>query len=145
MKRLELHMHKDGKGAADLSPAMRGFAREVCLSEKGTYQLTLVLDELISNILSYGYDDPEEHEIRVNLSVEGDELSITVTDNSKPFNPLVECECPELNKPLEERRRQIGGMGVHIIRSIMDNVTYKYEDGKNILQMAKTLTPECKA
>lgn len=110
------------------------FCEQNNLSPKLVFKITLVLDELISNIISYGYNMPEEHVIDVHLEMDEAILTMVVEDGGAPFNPL-EAEEPELNIPLDERKRQIGGMGIHLVRSITDSQAYERKDDKNILTM----------
>ena len=75
----------------------------------------LVLDELVTNIIKYGFDDAREHQIRVEMEVGVDLLTISVEDDGKPFNPL-EAPSPNLDLPIEDW--PIGGLGVFIVKSI---------------------------
>lgn len=112
--------------------------RELGWSEKCIYQLNLALDEIISNTLAYGYAQPGAQRIEVFLEQEGNMLKMTIMDNAAPFNPLQGAE-PELEKPPLQRERCVGGMGIHLMKSMMDRVLYRYDEGKNILEMEKNL------
>jgi anti-sigma regulatory factor (Ser/Thr protein kinase) len=98
--------------------------------------INLVLDEVITNIIDYGYDDQAEHEIRVTMAVEGDRLTIEVEDDARPFDPL-KAAPPDLDLPLEER--PVGGLGIHIMRSLMDAVEHQRRNDRNVLTMQKTI------
>jgi serine phosphatase RsbU (regulator of sigma subunit)/anti-sigma regulatory factor (Ser/Thr protein kinase) len=99
--------------------------------------INLALDELITNIISYGFDDQGTHEIVLRLSFQEGELTAEVEDEGRAFNPLGAPE-PDLTKPIEER--QIGGLGIHLARKIMDRLEYRRERGKNILVMKKRIS-----
>ncbi len=99
------------------------------VSPKLVFHLTLILDELITNIINYGYADFDEHPINVGLSLNGDTLTIRIEDDSEPFN-ILEAPEPELDVPLEDRERPIGGMGIHLVKNMVKNIDYKREDGK---------------
>jgi serine/threonine-protein kinase RsbW len=112
------------------------FGAEQRLSDDDMMAINLVLDELITNIIDYGYDDDAEHEIRVTMEVEGGTLTIEVEDDARLFDPL-KATPPDLSLPLEER--PVGGLGIHIVRSLMDAVEHQRRDGRNILTMRKTI------
>jgi anti-sigma regulatory factor (Ser/Thr protein kinase) len=98
--------------------------------------LNIALEEILTNIISYGYTDDREHVIRVRLSVQPGEVKAEVEDDGQPFNPF---EAPEVDtaKPLEERA--IGGLGIHLVRKLMDGLEYQRQEGKNLLVIKKHL------
>jgi serine/threonine-protein kinase RsbW len=98
------------------------------------FALTLSLDEVVTNVISYGYDDRDEHHIDVTLRSGQGMIEITVVDDGKPFNPL-EFMTPELNCPIDER--PIGGLGIYLVKTYMSELEYKREGGKNRLTMRK--------
>ena len=106
------------------------------LSEEDVMTINLVLDEMVANIIENAYDDDGEHEIHVSLARDGDTLTIRIEDDGRPFDP-VQAPPPDLDLPLEER--PVGGLGIHIVRSVMDGVDYQRQHGRNILTMRKTL------
>ncbi len=114
------------------------FAESLGLPPKLVYQITLVLDELITNIISYGYDTPDSYTIEVQASCDDGILELRVVDDARPFNPIA-AQPPELDVPLEERVKPIGGMGIHLVKSLMDSVEYQRKDGKNMLFLRKNL------
>jgi len=119
-----------------LNQALTEFGRHHGLAPKVFHDLNLVLEEILTNIISYGYTDNREHEISVNLSLEPGEVRVDVEDDGQPFNPL---EAPEADttRPLEERT--IGGLGIHLVRKLMDRIEYRRQEGKNRLVMKKLL------
>jgi len=98
------------------------------------FDLNLALEEVLANVISYGYGDQEEHEILLRFFIGPEELTMEVEDDGHPFNPL-DRPAPDLAKPLDER--QVGGLGIFLIRKIMDHVEYRRENGKNILTLKK--------
>ncbi len=102
----------------------------------------MVLDELVTNIIDYGYADFDEHPIDVSLSMDGDVLTIKVEDDAEPFNILKAPE-PELDVPLEDRDRPIGGMGIHLIKNMVHGIEYVREGGKNVLTLRKDTSKSC--
>lgn len=123
-------------------PKVEEFCRRHGLPDKMIFNLTLVLDELITNIVSYGYSDMDEHPIDVSLGTDGEKVSLRIEDDAEPFN-ILEAPDPELDTPLEARSRQIGGMGIHIVKKMVNCLHYRRENGKNILLLEKAIDEEC--
>jgi anti-sigma regulatory factor (Ser/Thr protein kinase) len=94
------------------------------------FRLTLVLEEIITNVISYGYDDGLEHQISVRLSLKDPNMKVEVEDDGRSFNPL-EAPPPDMGKPLTEM--QVGGLGIHLVREMMDELEYRRENHKNLL------------
>jgi anti-sigma regulatory factor (Ser/Thr protein kinase) len=101
-------------------------------------RLTLVLEELLTNVISYGYDDDDSHEINVGLNIEDGILTSTFEDGGRPFDPN-EAQKPVMDGPLEDR--SVGGLGIHLILTIMDTVEYKRINGRNRITMTMATTP----
>lgn len=99
--------------------------------------MQVALDEILTNIVDYGYTDGGEHEIRVRLTVLDNTLEASVEDDGKPFNPL-ERPAPDTHAPLRERR--IGGVGLHFVRNLMTEVRYDRVGDRNRLVLRKQLT-----
>ena len=98
------------------------------------FRVHLVLEELVLNVIDYGFDDgKDDHELEVVLASEDDKLTIEITDDGIPFDPLQDAKKPDVNAPLEDR--PIGGLGVHLVRTMMNEVSYQREDGKNHLTL----------
>lgn len=110
---------------------------EWSLDHELVFQLNLVLEEYISNLVCYGYPDKAEHEISVEISKEEDNLSIVIYDDAKTFNILDFPANAEIEKPLSERK--IGGLGIHFIRSLMDHIDYESDERGNRLRMVKKI------
>ena len=100
---------------------------------------TLSLDELITNIVSYGYRDREEHEILVTLTEKDEALVVVLEDDGIAFDPFSAVPEPDLEAGVEERR--IGGLGVYFVKSLMDEVAYERRDGRNRITLVQR-TPE---
>ena len=98
-------------------------------SMKCIMNTTLSLDELVTNIVSYGYQGTDEHEIRVTLTEQDRALMVVLEDDGIAFNPFSEAAMPDLEASVEERR--IGGLGVYFVKSLMDEVSYERRDEWN--------------
>ena len=108
------------------------------LKEKAT--IDVAVDELFANIAHYAYN-PETGYATVKVDVVKEPLSVVITfiDNGKPYDPLAKDD-PDTTQSIEER--EIGGMGIFIVKKSMDAVNYEYKDGKNILTIKKNFTAE---
>lgn len=107
---------------------------ELTQSSKDVFAFHLVLEELVSNIVQYAYSDPDHGDLIVELSRADGLVTIVLRDHGAPFNPLRQ-EPPDLSLPIEQR--PIGGLGIHLVKSMMDGVDYRFEEGCNILTVVK--------
>jgi serine/threonine-protein kinase RsbW len=112
------------------------FGADARLSDDEVMAINLVLDEVVTNVIEYGYEDAGRHEIAVTLTVEGNTLTIRIEDDGRAFDPLA-APPPDLAAPIEDR--PVGGLGIHIVRSVMDAVDYQRRGGRNVLTMRRTL------
>jgi Anti-sigma regulatory factor (Ser/Thr protein kinase) len=115
------------------------FAEENEISFKILNTINLALDEIITNIISYGYSDEIQHIIEVELLKDNVWLTVTIIDDAKEFNPLEQPE-PDVTKSLEEK--QIGGLGIHLIRNLLDELDYRRVENKNIFVMRKKINSD---
>jgi serine/threonine-protein kinase RsbW len=104
------------------------------LSEDCITDINICLDELFTNIVSYGFVNDLEHIVRFAINLEDRVLTLNIEDDGIPFDPL-EKKDPEIPDDLIDVR--IGGLGIHIVRKLMDNLAYKREQGKNKLTLTK--------
>jgi sigma-B regulation protein RsbU (phosphoserine phosphatase) len=110
------------------------FGRRRELSPKLMHDLNLALEEILTNVISYAYADSREHEITVRLSAGRGEIRAEVEDDGQPFNPLKTPE-PDMTQLIEERR--VGGLGIHLVRKLMDGLEYRRQEHHNVLVMRK--------
>ena len=106
------------------------------LNEKMVLQMNLALDELFTNVVSYGLDDQAEQQISFSLDNCGDEIKITVTDGGKPFDPTCAPD-PALDLPLD--KQPVGGLGIFLMRQYTDRIEYRRENKKNIVTLTKKI------
>ena len=133
---LELTLLNRRSEIARLQDRLESFGREQGLAARAVHDVQLALEEHLTNILAYGYDDELEHQIRVLVQLEASELRLEVADDGHPFNPLAQPE-PDVSKPIAER--PIGGLGIHMMRKSLDGMEYRRADGKNFLTMVKRI------
>lgn len=102
---------------------------------KSVTQVDIALDEVFSNICHYAYGEDEGYAVvYVNKHPDEDAVSITLEDAGEPFDPLVRKD-PDVTLSLKER--QIGGLGIFMVKRMMDDIEYEYRDGLNRLTMVK--------
>ena len=112
------------------------FAQGHAVPEAIRRRVNLVFDELLNNIISYAYADDEEHVIEIVISLAGDRLGIAITDDGRPFNPF-EGAPPDIDLSVEDR--PIGGLGVHLVQKVMDEVAYERRGTNNVVSLVKTI------
>ena len=115
--------------------AFMDFARFQNLNDEVIYAIQLSVDELFTNIVSYGYDDSETHIVKFVIDVTQEEVRIEIIDDAKPFNPLD--DAPDVNLDLSIEERKIGGVGIHLVKSLMSEVTYVRDGYYNRLRLVK--------
>lgn len=104
---------------------------------KAQMQIDIAIDELFGNIAHYAYN-PETGPATVRVEVQENPMSVVLTfmDRGIPYNPLKK-EDPDVTLTAEER--EIGGLGIYIVKKSMDEITYEYKNGQNILKIKKNL------
>jgi len=136
-KELEIKVTNQLSAIERFNQAFTEFGRRHRLAPKILHDVNLAVEEILANIISYGYtDNREEHEIKLGVSVQPGEVRVDVEDDGRPFNPL-EAPEPDTTKPLEERT--VGGLGIHLVRKLMDSLEYKRRDNKNFLTIKKKM------
>ena len=106
-------------------------------SMKAQMQIDIAIDELFGNIAHYAYN-PEIGQATVRVEVIEDPLAVTITfiDNGVPYDPLAKAD-PDTTLSAEER--ELGGLGIYMVKKSMDDITYEYKDGQNILTIKKKI------
>jgi sigma-B regulation protein RsbU (phosphoserine phosphatase) len=117
------------------------FAEDYGIPEKVRLKINVVFDELLTNIISYAYQDNKEHDIGIKVELSADRLKVSMVDDGIPFNPLG-VETPDTELPLEERK--IGGLGIHLVRNMMDKVSYRRRIHKNVITVVEYLAADSK-
>ena len=135
-----LRSHRDE--LVRLAKLVDRFAAEHHLSDNDLTNLNLVLDEIVSNVIKYGHLRPhEEPRIDVSLALDGGRLTVNVADDGIAFNPL-DAKRPDLDLPIVER--PIGGLGIHIVKALVDTIAYRREDGRNHMTLTMRVNKERK-
>ncbi len=111
---------------------LEGFCQLHGISEEDMFNVRLVLDEAVINVIVHGYEDTRDHAINVALALDGDLLAIHIDDDGVAYNPL-DAPVPRFDLPIEQRR--IGGLGVHIMKTLAKSVDYRRVDERNNLDI----------
>jgi anti-sigma regulatory factor (Ser/Thr protein kinase) len=119
-----------------LQKCLERFQTEAGIPEKSLFEINLVLDELFTNIVSCGFRDMDPHQVEITITREGRWVTICVRDDGVPFNPTAAAS-PEKDCTIEERR--IGGIGLHLVRRLTDEMTYLRQGACNIITLRKQL------
>ena len=120
-----------------LCQKLENIGQKIGLSKKLVFEINLALDELFTNIISYGFKDDEEHHINVTVTPQKEVLCLRIEDDGIPFNPT-DFEIPDVACSVENCK--IGGLGIHIMRKLMDEICYSRCDGRNILTLKKNMS-----
>ena len=96
----------------------------------------IIFDDLLNNVISYGFNDERRHFIDVNLELTANSLIVSIADDGVPFNPLAEV-APDTQLSIEDR--QIGGLGIHLVINMVDDICYQRTANKNVLTLTKLL------
>jgi anti-sigma regulatory factor (Ser/Thr protein kinase) len=115
----------------------RDFGARHHLSSAVVHDLCVAFDEALSNIVKYGYGDDARHEISVAIRIAGSDVVAEIVDDGVPFDPLA-APAPRLEGKIDER--PIGGLGIYLMRKLMDDVRYARRGDRNVLTMTKRIS-----
>lgn len=118
-----------------VSEAVERVAREEGWAQDVTYAIVLGLEEVATNVVRHGGGEPGGSEIEIEVASGADEVRIEVRDGGRAFDPFREAPEPDLDAGVQER--QIGGLGVHFVKALMDETSYCREGGRNHVTMVK--------
>jgi len=101
-----------------------------------TMQMNLALEEAVVDVMSYAYPEGTKGYVDISALSESDCLTFVISDSGKPFDPTTKGEV-DTTLPAEER--SIGGLGIHLVKQLMDSIQYEYKDGHNVLTLKKRI------
>ena len=119
-----------------LHASIEQFTSTSGLSAEGTFALRLAIEELVANVILHGYDDDGEHTIVVSLSLGAEAVVVALEDDGRPFDPT---QAPAVDLSVDPLQRRIGGLGLHFVRTAMDEMTYQRRGSRNHLLMKMQL------
>lgn len=121
---------------ADCREEILKFGRKNKLSKECLFGLVLAVDELLMNIVLYGYKDDTEHTIFLEIKIDGENICVQIVDDGIPFNPQ-SAPVPDINTPVETRTP--GGLGIFLAKNYVNSIDYLFSEGKNRLKFRKSL------
>jgi anti-anti-sigma factor len=133
---LDLHLANDLAAMAGLIDAVDRFGAAHRLPADIVNALQVAVDEVVTNAITHGYAPGARGEITVRLQHRPDRVEAEIEDDGAPFDPL---QAPPPNLGLPAAERPIGGLGIHLVRNLMDKVSYVRRDGRNLLKLVKNL------
>lgn len=133
---IEIRLKNDLAEIEKVSKVIEELGESHNLSMKVVMDMNLAADEIITNIISYGYDDSNEHIIIVRIFFKENYILAEIEDDAKLFNPL---SLPEADTSTSIEEKSIGGLGIHLVRNLMDKLEYRNTGNKNILLFGKEI------
>lgn len=134
VKQIEVRIRNRREDLPLVVSTIERFAVQNGIDAATLHDLNVTLDEALSNIIAHGFDDGAESEILIRLEHGAGEVVIVIEDRGRPFDPT-QAPAPDVNAPLQARK--VGGLGVHFMRSLMDEVSHCRIDGRNQLRLTK--------
>ena len=136
--RLELEVGLDRNEPRRIVEQFEQFALEHELPMGLTFKFQLALDELLTNVVSYAFEEgARDPVISLVLQLDGARLEAQLQDNGRPFNPLRDAPVPDLDLSAEDRR--VGGLGIHLTKAFVHSLSYERVDGWNRLNLVQPL------
>ncbi len=115
-----------------LLDAVRGMLEARGVDAIVRYKTNLALEEMVTNIIKYGFDDDAEHLIDIQLGIDDGRVMVRIRDRGKPYDPL---QAPEPRTDRSLRERQPGGLGVHLVRKMACHIAYRRDGQVNELTL----------
>lgn len=135
-QRFYIEIKNDLKEIDRVNEEFHSFLESAGVSVAFGYKFSVVFDELLNNTISYAYTDDAEHAIAVEAEIRGDNLVVTIIDDGMPYNPFTR-PAPDTSLSLEER--EIGGLGVHLVRNLVEDVGYQRKTNTNVITLTHRL------
>jgi len=133
---LTLHVRSKGDAIAPANQAAEIWLATQEISPDAMFFASLTIEELVTNCIKYGYDDSMEHTIDIELCVVNHMLTITVIDDGRAFDPFVALP-PDMSRAIEDR--SVGGLGIHMLRELADNMSYERRGNTNRVTLTKRM------
>ena len=137
MQASELSIKNDISELKNIHRLLDELAAEWKLNEDDVFDIRLVVEEIITNIIHYAFEDDQTHHISLKFLLKENELRIVIKDYGKEFNPSKAPDPDDLETNIEDRK--IGGLGIYFVKSLMDGIDYKRRFDQNDLTLIKKL------
>lgn len=132
--RMSVGAHPNGVG--EVNAAFAEFAEAHSLPAGVRRSVNVALDDLLANVLSHGRTGREPCSVTVEVKLDHERVTVTLTDDGPPFDPLAQA-APDTRLSVE--KRPIGGLGIHLVGQLMDQVNYQRREGHNVVVLVKEL------
>ena len=136
MHEISVEIGNDISEIPKVGEAFDRFSEESGLAPAIVQTFHIIFDDLLNNIITHGYLDDERHLIEINIELSGKQLSVTITDDGVPFDPLGQ-RAPDTSLSIDER--EIGGLGIHLVKSMADECSYQRKMDRNVLCLMKRI------
>ena len=133
---LEIALANELREIVAAAAKIDAFCEEQELAPEIAYAVNLSLDEILTNTISYGFDDDEPHRIEISVRREADSLVVVIVDDSAPFDLSA---TPETDVEATLEDREVGGLGLFLVHQMMDTVEYERVDGCNVVTLTKSM------
>jgi len=130
----ELILHNDVKEVEALGPFIKQIAEKLGVEKSLTSKLRLAVEEAVVNVMEYAYPSGKTGEVNIRATSNGQKLKFIISDSGTPFNPT---EVSAADTTLSAEERPVGGLGILLVRELMDSINYERIDGKNVLTLSK--------
>ena len=134
---LEVSLANELREIAGVAARIDEFCAAQKLIPSVAYAVNLAIDEILTNTISYGYDDDERHLIEIIVSLEADSIAVVIVDDSMPFDLGL---APERDLELSLDDTALGGLGLFLVHQMMDSVDYRREEGCNVVTLIKAVS-----
>ena len=131
-----LCLTNDIETVPQLNDFIDGICDEAGIDMSLAMSLNLAIEEAVVNVMEYAYPDGTKGDVNIEVTTGESFIQFVITDSGKPFDPTAK---GEVDTTLSAEERPIGGLGIHLVRQIMDSVNYEYANGMNILTLRKEL------
>ena len=136
LRKITIHFANDAEEAPRVARRIENFLKENNVLETTINKVLLCVDELITNIIAHAYNDKQEHAVLLACRLYDDKVELELRDDGTPFDPTLK-QVPNVELSLEDRN--IGGLGIHLVTTLMDKVEYHREGDFNVLVSTKML------
>ena len=133
---LTLTLRNDLAEIPRLAAAVEAFCEPLEPTPKAAMAVQLALEEIVTNVINHGYTDGQPHTFTVDLRANDGRVTLIITDDAPAYDPLAR---PDVDTSLPLEQREIGGLGVHLVKKLMDRAHYERRDGRNILTLERSL------
>ena len=131
-KELQIRIKSRYEEMASVEEQFFVFAVENNIPDSTRQAMSIALDELLNNVISYAYQGEKDKEIDVHFELSTRRLVLTIKDSGVPFNPFA-LQDPDIFQSIEDRA--VGGLGIHLVRNLMDEYNYQRQINKNVVTL----------